>query len=394
MLARSPRIYLDHAATTTVDPAVVAAMAPYWTATFGNASSLYEEGRQARAALRQARAEVAATLACADNEVIFTSGGTEGNNFAVRGVVDAARLAGRGHHLITTPIEHHAVLHTAEYLRRFGAQITLLDVDAAGVVDPAALEAAIRPETCLVSIGFANNEIGTIQDLAALTAVTRRHGVPFHTDAVQAIGSLPVNVDELGVDLLTLAAHKFYGPKGAGALYVRRGTPILPQLHGGPQENDRRAGTENVALAVGLATALARARDGRIGYTIHCAALRDRLRDGILETIPDTRLNGPSGDRRLPNNLNVAFRGVDGEGLIIALDLAGISASSGSACTTGATEPSHVLRAIGVPPDSIQGSLRLTVGRHTTDREVDHVLELLPTVVARLREEHQLDGPE
>lgn len=386
MLGSSPRIYLDHAATTPVDPAVVAAMAPFWSATFGNASSLYHEGRAARAALRAARAEVAAALGCAVSEVIFTSGGTESNNFAVKGVVEAAWLAGRPQHLITTSIEHHAVLHAAEHLRGFGAGVTFLDVDAEGFVDPGGLEAALRAETCLVSIGMANNEIGTIQNIASLADIARRHGVPFHTDAVQAIGSLAIDVDALGVDLLTVAAHKFYGPKGAGVLYARRDTPLVPHLHGGPQENDRRAGTENVALAVGLATALAQAQRDRATYNAHCARLRDRLLDGILGAIPGARLNGPRGNRRLPNNLNVSFERVDGESLIVALDLAGVAASSGSACTTGATEPSHVLRATGVPADFLPGSLRLTVGRGTTDGEVDRVLALLPGIIARLRD--------
>ncbi len=381
------RIYLDHAATTPVDPEVVAAMLPHWAEGWGNPSSLYEEGRRARAALDEARAAVAAALRCASGEVIFTSGGSEGDNLALKGVVEAARLAGRGTHLITTQIEHHAVLHAADYLARFGAEVTCLQVDGAGFVDPAAVEAAIRPDTCLISVMYANNEIGTIQPLAAIGAVARARGIPFHTDAVQAAGSLPLDVDALGVDLLTLAGHKFYGPKGVGALYVRAGTPMLYQQQGGPQEGDRRGGTENVALAVGLATALTRAEGRRDADNAHCRALRDRLIAGILAAIPDTRLNGPppADERRLPNNANVAFLGVDGESLIIALDLAGVAASSGSACTTGATEPSHVLRAIGVPEEAIAGSLRLTVGRDNTAEQIERVLALLPEVVAQLR---------
>ena len=381
------RIYLDHAATTPVDPAVVAAMLPYWTEDWGNPSSLYDEGRRARAALDEARAAVAAALRCAPGEVIFTSGGSEGDNLALKGVVEAARLAGRGNHLITTRIEHHAVLHAADYLARFGTEVTCLPVDAEGFVDPAAVEAAIRPDTCLISVMYANNEIGTIEPLAAIGEIARAHRIPFHTDAVQAAGSLPLDVDALGVDLLSLAAHKVYGPKGVGALYVRAGTPMLYQQQGGPQEGDRRGGTENVALAVGLATALTRAEERRAAYNDHCRALRDRLVAGILSSIPDTRLNGPppGSEARLPNNVNVAFPGVDGESLIIALDLAGVAASSGSACTTGATEPSHVLRAIGVPEEAIAGSLRLTVGRDNTLEQVEQVLALLPEVVARLR---------
>jgi cysteine desulfurase len=381
------RIYLDHAATTPVDPEVVAAMVPYWTAGWGNPSSLYAAGRAARAAIDEARAAVARVLGCAPNEIIFTGGGTEGDNLALKGVVEAARAAGRGTHLITTAIEHHAVLHTADYLERFGTTVTRLPVDAEGFVDPAAVEAAIRPETCLISVMYANNEIGTIEPIARIAEVARRHGIPFHTDAVQAAGSLPLDVRSLGVDLLSLAAHKFYGPKGVGALYVRAGTPLLYQQHGGPQEGDRRGGTENVAAIVGLATALARAEVARPAYNAHCRALRDRLIDGILAAIPGSRLNGPRGDLRLPNNINVAFDGVEGESLIIALDLEGIAASSGSACTTGATEPSHVLRAIGVPDVSIAGSLRLTLGRDNTPAQIDEVLALLPTIVARLRGE-------
>ena len=379
------RIYLDHAATTPVDPAVVEAMLPYWTATWGNPSSLYTAGRAARAALDEARAAVAGVLRCAPGEVVFTSGGSEGDNLALKGVVQAARPAGRGAHLITTQIEHHAVLHAAAYLERFGAEVTYLPVDAEGFVDPAAVEAAIRPDTCLISVMYANNEIGTIEPLAAVGAVARARGIPFHTDAVQAAGSLPLDVDALGVDLLTLAAHKFYGPKGVGALYVRAGTPMLYQQQGGPQEGDRRGGTESVALIAGLAAALTRAEARRDAYNAHCRALRDRLIEGILAAIPAARLNGPRGDRRLSNNVNVAFPGVDGESLIIALDLEGIAASSGSACTTGATEPSHVLRAIGVPEEAIAGSLRLTVGRDNTREQIEDVLRLLPEVIARLR---------
>jgi cysteine desulfurase len=387
MMTPGERIYLDHAATTPVAPEVVAAMLPHWTEGWGNPSSLYEEGRRARAALDQTRATVAAALRCAPGEVIFTSGGSEGDNLALKGVVEAARLAGRGTHLITTQIEHHAVLHAADYLARFGAEVTCLPVDGEGLVDPAAVEAAIRPDTCLISVMHANNEIGTIQPLAAIGAVARARGIPFHTDAVQAAGSLPLDVDALGVDLLTLAGHKFYGPKGVGALYVRAGTSMLYQQQGGPQEGDRRGGTENVALAVGLATALTRAEGRRDADNAHCRALRDRLIAGILAAIPDTRLNGPSpaDERRLPNNANVAFPGVDGESLVIALDLAGVAASSGSACTTGATEPSHVLRAIGVPEEAIAGSLRLTVGRDNTAEQIERVLALLPEVVGQLR---------
>jgi len=378
-------IYLDHAATTPVDPAVVAAMLPHWVTGWGNPSSLYAAGRAARAALDTSRAAVARVLGCAPNEIVFTGGGTEGDNLAVRGVIEAVRAQGKPTHLITTAIEHHAILHSADYLERFGTAVTRLPVDDEGFVEPAAVEAAIRSETCLISVMYANNEIGTIQPIAEIAEIARRHGIPFHTDAVQAAGSLSLDVRELGGDLLSIAAHKFYGPKGVGALYIRTGTPILYQQHGGPQEGDRRGGTENVAGIVGLATALTRAEADRAAYNAHCRALRDRLVDGILTTIPDSRLNGPRDERRLANNVNVAFAGVEGESLIIALDLAGIAASSGSACTTGATEPSHVLRAIGVPEAAIAGSLRLTVGRDNTAAQSDTVLTLLPDLIAHLR---------
>lgn len=385
----TPQLYLDHAATTPVDPRVIDAMLPHWTATWGNPSSLYEAGRAARAALDEARSTVARILGCAPNELIFTSGGTEGDNLALKGVIEAARLAGRPTHLITVATEHHAILHTADYLARFGTAVTILPVDGEGFVDPAALAAAIRPETTLISVMYANNEIGTVQPLARLAEIARRHAIPLHTDAVQAAGSLPLDVRALGVDLLTIAAHKFYGPKGVGVLYVRSGTPLLYQQQGGPQEGDRRGGTENVAGAVGLATALAFAESERPAYTAHCRALRDQLYHGLLAALPDTRLNGPAipapHDRRLPNNLNLAFPHVQGEDLIIALDLAGIAASSGSACTTGATEPSHVLRAIGVPDNAINGSLRLTPGRHTTPADIATLLATLPPLIANLR---------
>ena len=382
------QIYLDHAATTPVDPRVIDAMLPHWTATWGNPSSLYEAGRAARAALDDARASVARALCCAPNEIIFTSGGTEGDNLALKGTIEAARLAGKPTHLITAATEHHAILHAADYLARFGTAVTILPVDAEGFVDPAAVEAAIRPETTLISIMYANNEIATIQPIARIAEIAHRHAIPLHTDAVQAAGSLSLDVRSLGVDLLSIAAHKFYGPKGVGALYVRGGTALLYQQQGGPQEGDRRGGTENVAGAVGLAVALAIAEAERPAYVAHCRALRDTLHDGLRAALPDTRLNGPSltTDLRLPNNLNVAFPGVQGEDLIIALDLAGIAASSGSACTTGATEPSHVLRAIGVPDDYITGSLRLTPGRHTAPADIATVLATLPPIVANLRQ--------
>src|SRR5262245_48605973 len=377
-------IYLDHAATTPVDEQVIAAMLPYFGERFGNPSSIHRFGRVALEALDEARETVAATLGSSRKEIVFTGGGSEADNLAIKGVALAQREAGKGAHVITSAAEHHAVLHAVEQLEAFGFTATLLPVDRDGLVAPDDLHAAIRPDTVLVSIMYANNEIGTIQPLAELGAICRQRGVPFHTDAVQAAGSLALDVDELNVDLLSLAAHKFYGPKGVGALYVRRGTPLLPQIHGGGQERRRRAGTENVAGIVGMAAALRLAEERRPEYVVRCTALRERLRAGITARIPDAHLNGHP-TRRLPNNANVAFDGVEGESVLLLLDQHGIAASSGSACTSGALEASHVLLALGLAHERAIGTVRFTLGQSTTEEEIDYVLDVLPALIEQLR---------
>lgn len=384
----SPSVYLDHAATTPVDPAVVQAMLPWFTGNFGNPSSIYQFGQDGRAALDRSRASLAQALHARPGEILFTSGATESNNLALKGVAWAARRRNpRGMpHLITTQVEHHAVLHAAEALEHQGFEVTCLRCDENGGVDPDALREAIRPQTCLISIILANNEIGTIQNLEVLSAVAHDHGIPFHTDAVQAAGTLPLDIDELGMDLLSLSAHKFYGPKGVGVLYIRKGTSIVFQQDGGGQESGRRGGTENVPLIVGMAEAMTRAEAGRDAYNTHCRQLRDRLWREIQGRIPDCRLNGPPLDGpRLVNNLNVSFSGVQGETVLLGLDMAGIAASAGSACTTGNAEPSHVLRAIGLSDDHARASLRLTVGRGNTVDDIDDAVGALEEVISRSR---------
>ncbi len=374
-------IYMDHAATTPVDPAVLAAMLPYFTDQFGNPSSIYRLGRQSFDALETAHETVARMLGCRPVEIIFTGGGSEADNLAIKGVAYAKRR--RGNHIITTAIEHHAVLNTCQQLEREGYRVTYLPVDATGLVNPADVAAAITDETALVTLMYANNEVGTIQPIAEIGRICRERRVPFHTDAVQAGGILDLDVNTLGVDLLSLSAHKFYGPKGVGVLYVRQGTRIQPQMLGGSQERNRRAGTENVPGAVGAAIALERAQTMRVEESARLTALRDRLLGAILR-IPDTRLTGHP-EQRLPNNASVAFAGVEGESLLLNLDLLGVAASSGSACTTGSVEPSHVLMAMGVSESAARGHLRLTLGHSTTDADVDFVVEHLPAIVERLR---------
>lgn len=379
-------IYLDHAATTPVDPRVIEAMQPYWTGAFGNTASIHGVGRAALKGLEQARQTVADVLGCHPMEIVFTGSGTESDNLALRGVAWAARRSGRGEHIITTPIEHHAVGVTAEQLRDLHEfDVTFVDVDAHGRVDPDAVGRAIRRDTCLVSVMYANNEVGTIQPLRDIGALARSKGITFHTDAVQAGGALDLNADRLNVDLLALSAHKFYGPKGIGVLYVRRGTELEPALTGGGHERGRRPGTVNVAGAVGLATALKLAQDNRESENARVAALRDRLIAGVLERVPDARLTGHPTER-LPNSASFAIKGVEGESILLALDLEGICVSTGSACTTGEAEPSFVLTAMGFPREWAVGSLRMTLGHPTQPEDIDTVLEVLPRVVERLRE--------
>ncbi len=378
-------VYLDYASTAPTLPAVVEAMLPYWTGAWGNPSSLYAAGRQARAALDRARATVAGVLGCHPREIAFTSGGTESDNFALRGSVERARERGTRPHLVTSAAEHTAVLDTAAALVKTGVDVTYLPVDAHGAVSPAALAAALRPETCLVSLMVGNNEVGTINPIAALAAVARERGVPFHTDAAQAPGVLPVDVDALGVDMLTLSAHKFGGPKGAGLLYTRRGSRIAPQITGGGQEMNRRAGTENVAFAVGMATALAHAEAHRAGTAAHVGRLRDEFVRRVREATPDARLFGHPVEH-LPGLANLGFAGVEAESLLILLDAEGIAAAAGAVCASGSIEPSHVLLAMGVPADYALGSVRFSFGAANTDADMGTASEAVPRLVARLRE--------
>jgi cysteine desulfurase len=377
-------IYLDHAATTPTDPTVADAMLPYLTPRYGNPSSIYAAGREARAALDQSRGIIAKILNCQARELVFTSGGTESDNLAVKGVAWWHRMHGRGNHIVTTAIEHHAVLHSVKYLEKFGFEATYVRPRTDGIVRSEDVAAAIRDDTMLISVMYANNEIGTLQPIREIGSIAHDRGIVFHTDAVQAGGILPIDVEDLRVDLLSLSAHKFYAPKGVGLLYVRRDTPILWQQSGGAQENNRRAGTENVASIVGMAAALRdayRARDARYA---HLMALRERLLDGLLERIPQTHVNG---DRvaRLPNNVNVSFTGVEGETILLNLDMHGIAASSGSACTTGSTEPSHVLTALGLPPALANSSIRLTLGKDNTPEQIERTIDVLEETVIRLR---------
>lgn len=375
------KVYLDHAATTPVDPAVVAAMQPYWHETFGNPSSIHAFGREARAAIDTARDTVARCLGARPEEILFTSSGTEANNTVLQGVF--ATNLGRGH-VVTSAIEHHAILTTCQHLAPLGLRTTYLPVDQHGLVDPDDVRRAIDRETVLVSVMYANNEIGTIQPLAEIGRICREAGVPFHTDAVQAPGMLPLRVDDLGVDFLSISAHKFYGPKGVGVLYARTGTRFAPLLYGGGQERGLRAGTENVAGIVGLAKALALAVSGRDAAVAQLTALRDRFIESVLARVEHCRLNGHP-TQRLPNNAHFSVEFVEGEALLLNLDLLGIAASSGSACMSGAQEPSHVLQAIGLPREVAVGSIRFTLGRSTTAAEVDQAADAFADTVARLR---------
>lgn len=383
----SEPIYLDYAATTPVDARVLEAMLPYLREDFGNPSSVHVFGRRAEKALEHARRTVAEVLQCAPAEVFFTGCGSEADNLAVRGLAFTARAARGADHVITTPIEHEAVLATVHQLRdHFGFEVTELPVDAAGRVSAAAVERALRPTTALVAVMLANNEIGTVQPIAEIAAVCAARGVPLHTDAVQAASQLDVDVRQLGVTTLALGAHKFYGPKGVGALYVRAGTRLLPAQTGGGQERGLRAGTQNVPYIVGLAEALRLTAAERATHNARFRAWRERLIEAVLATIPESRLTGHRSER-LPNHASFVFHGVNGNDLLMHLDLAGIAASSGSACKTGDPRPSGVLLALGLPPEWALGSLRVTVGRGTTDAHLDQLLAVLPGLVHKLRAE-------
>ena len=378
----SKNIYLDNAATTAVAPEVLEAMKPYFCEEYGNPSSAYEFSGKIAAKVEEARKIIAESIGAKSKEIFFTSGGSESDNWAIKGVADA--LKEKGNHIITTKIEHHAVLSTCEFLEKHGYEVTYLDVDDKGLVDSKALEAAIRAETILVSIMFANNEIGTIEPIAELGRIAHEHGVYFHTDSVQAFAHVPINVDEMNIDILSASAHKIHGPKGIGFLYIRNGIKISNLIHGGGQERGRRAGTTNVAGIIGFAKAVELANAHMEENIKYETALRDRLIEKVLEEIPFTRVNG---DRinRLSNNANFCFRFIEGESLLIMLDQKGICCSSGSACTSGSLDPSHVLLAIGLPNEIAHGSLRLTLSAETTEKDIDYTIESLKAIVERLR---------
>ena len=382
-------VYLDHAGTTPLDSKVLEAMVPYFTQHFGNPSSLHSVGQEARYALDEARERVAGVLNCRPREIVFTAGGTESDNAAIHGVATA--LHETGNHIVTSSVEHHAVLHACQYLESQGFEVTYLSVDADGMVQPETVYNAINERTTLVSIMYGNNEIGTINPISEIAKSVKKRAeelsrtIVFHTDAVQAAGYLSLDVAELGVDLLSLSGHKFHGPKGTGVLYMKRGSPYLPLIHGGGQERDRRSGTENIPGIIGLSLALEAADTVREETSQRCAALRDRIIDSVLQQIPGSRLNGHA-TQRLPNNANFSFTGVEGEPILLGLDMAGIAASSGSACSSGSLEPSHVLLALGQSAEIARGSLRLTLGRDNTEDEVEYLLGVLVDLVQRLRQ--------
>ena len=377
------KIYFDNAATTPVRDEVFEAVLPYFKEYYGNASSVYNIAKESKKALEQARAQVAAAIGAEPDEIYFTAGGSESDNTALRGVADA--YAAKGNHIITTKIEHHAILHTAEYLEKKGVEVTYLGVDEFGRISLEELEKAIRPETILISVMFANNEIGTIQPIAEIGKIAKKHGVLFHTDAVQAVGHVPIDVEAMQIDLLSMSGHKLGAPKGIGALYIRKGVRVTPLIFGGAQEKKQRAGTENIPGIVGLGKAAELAVAEMEETTKKLITLRDKLIHGILETIPYSRLNGHPTER-LPGNCNISFSYIEGESMLLLLDALGIAASSGSACTSGSLDPSHVLMAIGLPHEVAHGSLRLTLDRQNTEEEVDFLLEKLPGIVQRLRD--------
>lgn len=375
-------IYLDHAATTAARPEVVEAMLPYFTENFGNPSSVYTFSQKNKAVITQCRETIAKSLSAKSNEIYFTAGGSESDNWALKATAEA--YASKGKHIITTKIEHHAILHTAQYLESKGFEVTYLDVDENGVVKLDQLRQAIRPDTILISVMFANNEIGTIQPIKEIGELAKEHGIVFHTDAVQAYGQLPIDVDEYHIDMLSASGHKLNGPKGIGFLYIRTGLKLRSFIHGGAQERSRRAGTENVTGIVGLAKAVEIAFDTMKERNKKECELRDHLIDRILAEVPYARLNGHRTDR-LPNNVNISFQFIEGESLLIMLDMAGICGSSGSACTSGSLDPSHVLLAIGLPHEIAHGSLRLTLGDENTMDEMDFVVDQIKEIVTKLR---------
>ena len=375
-------VYADNAATTAMSKSVLEAMQPYFTQYYGNPSSLYSVGRDAKKALETARETVAECLGAKPNEIFFTSGGSESDNWALKGIAHEPAKKGKKH-IITTKFEHHAILHTCKVLEKEGFEVTYLDVHSNGIVRPEELEAAIREDTAIVSIMYANNEIGTIQPIPEIGAICKKHGVIFHTDAVQAVGNVHINVKEQNIDLLSLSGHKFHGPKGIGVLYIRNGLRMSNLIEGGAQERGRRAGTENIASIIGLSVALKNACSTIDERAERLTNMRDRLINGALK-IERSRLNGDPV-KRLPGNINMCFEGIEGESLLLTLDLNGVCASSGSACTSGSLDPSHVLLAIGLPHEVAHGSLRITFSDENTEEDVDYILEILPKIVARLR---------
>lgn len=377
------KVYLDNAATTKLSPDVLNAMMPYLTDIYGNASSVHAFGREAREGVEHARNQVAAAINASPDEIFFTAGGTESDNMAIKGV--AHKYAKKGKHIITTAIEHHAVLHTCEALEKEGYEVTYLPVDEDGLISVEQVKAAMRDDTLLVTVMFANNEVGTIEPIAEIGALCRERNVLFHTDAVQAVCHVPIDVKVMNIDLMSISAHKFHGPKGIGALYCRKGIVLEPVIVGGAQERKRRAGTENVAGIVGLGAAIERAHKNMSADMARVSALRDKLISGILKNIPYVKLNGHP-TQRLPQNVNFSIRYIEGESILLMLDINGIAASSGSACTSGSLDPSHVLLAMGIPHEIAHGSLRLTLSDMTTDEEVDYVLETLSKIVKHLRD--------
>lgn len=382
MSATLERIYLDNAATTPVRPEVLQEMMPFFSEIFGNPSSVHFYGRKSKAALEEARERVANAIGAKKEEIVFTSGGTESDNLAIKGVAYAKQ--NKGNHIITSTIEHHAVLETCHFLEKNGFNVTCLPVDATGLVNPEDVRNAITDQTILISVMHGNNEIGTIEPIAEIGAIAKEKGITFHVDAVQTVGNVPVKVDALNCDLLAVSAHKLYGPKGIGALYVRKGTRLVSLLHGGEQERRRRAGTENLTAIVGFGKAIELAVAEMPAKAEHITRLRDKLIKGIMGTVPYTRLNGHPA-KRLPGNVNIAYEYIEGESVLLNLDMVGIAASSGSACSSASLEPSHVLTAIGLPHEIAHGAIRFSLGRETTEAQIDRVLELLPGIITKLR---------
>ncbi|NMA70286.1 MAG: cysteine desulfurase NifS [Desulfitobacterium sp.] len=377
------RVYLDHSATTPVDPEVAELMMTYYTEKYGNPSSVHSFGRETKAALENARESVANLMNAEPTEITFTSGGTEADNLAIFGVAEA--YSKKGKHIITSAVEHNAVIDTCEFLAKNGYELTILPVDEEGFISVDDVAKAIRPDTILITIMHANNEVGTIQPIAEIGKIAKEKDVIFHVDAVQSFGKIPVDVKAMNVDLMTVSSHKIYGPKGVGALYIRRGVRVIPRVHGGGQERKRRSGTENTPGIIGFGKACELAAQRMAQDAEREAALRDKLLEGIMERIDYVKLNGPRGENRLPGNLNVSIQFIEGEALLLSLDLMGIAASSGSACTSGSLDPSHVLLAMGLSHEIAHGSLRFSFGRQNTEEDVDYVLEQLPKIVERLR---------